>query len=122
MFIYEGASVKGETMACFLVPTSVAIVTTALRKRFPKNWHIAWLNTLFWGGAVGLAVEHIAHQEVVPWPPFLTAMSSPADTVVMLKEMVSVGIPMMVALLTAWIVMVVVYERFLATSSLPAHG
>lgn len=102
-------------MACFIAPTSVAIMTTALRKKFPKEWHIGWLNTMIWGGGVGLAVEHIAHQEIVPWPPFLTAMSNPADTMVMLKEIVSVGIPMALALIAAWVVMVVVYENFLAT-------
>ena len=106
-------------MACFIAPTSVAIITTALRKKFPKHWHINWLNIMIWGGAVGLAVEHIAHQEIVPWPPFLTAMSNPADTVVMLKEMAAVGIPMTFILIFAWIVMVVVYENFIATERLP---
>lgn len=77
--------------------------------------HIAWLNTMIWGGTVALAVEHVAHQELVPWFPFLTAMSNRADTVVMLKEMASVGIPMTFALIGAWMVMVVVYERFLVT-------
>ena|SRR3989344_587209 len=105
-------------MACFIAPTSVAIITTALRKKFPKQWHINWLNTIIWGGAVGLAVEHIAHQEIVPWPPFLTAMSNPADTIMMLREMATVGIPMTLALIFAWIVMVVVYENFIATDKL----
>lgn len=105
-------------MACFIVPTSLAIITTAFRKKFPKQWHINWLNTIIWGGAVGLAVEHIAHQEIVPWPPFLTAMSNPADIVVMLKEMATIGIPMTVILVFAWIVMVVVYENFIATERL----
>ena len=102
-------------MACFIAPTSIAIFTTAFRKKFPENWHISWLNTMIWGGAVGLAVEHIAHQEIVPFPPFLTAMSNPADTVIMLKEIASVGIPMTLALIFAWVVMVVVYEKFIAT-------
>ncbi|MBN1502117.1 hypothetical protein JW930_01115 [Candidatus Woesearchaeota archaeon] len=103
-------------MACFIAPTSVAIITTALRKKFPKNWHINWLNTMIWGGAVGLAIEHIAHQEIVPWPPFLTAMGNPADTVVMLKEMASVGVPMTFALVFAWAVIVNVYENFIVTN------
>ena len=105
-------------MACFIAPTSVAIITTALRKKFPKQWHINWLNTMIWGGAVGLAVEHISHQEIVPWPPFLTAMSNPADTAVMLKEIAAVGIPMTLGLIFVWIVMAVVYENFIATDRL----
>ena len=107
-------------MACFIVPTSVALFTTAFRKKIPEHWHIGWLNMMTWGGAVGLAVEHIAHQEIVPWFPFLTAMRSPTDTAAMLKEMATVGIPMTVALVAAWIVMVIIYERFLATDSAPA--
>ncbi len=102
-------------MACFIAPATTAVITTAFRKRFPKNWHINWLNTMIWGGAVGLAVEHIAHQEIVPWPPFLTAMSSPADTIAMLKEMAIVGIPMTLVLVIAWVMMVVVYENFITT-------
>lgn len=110
-------------MACFIAPTSVAIITTALRKKFPTHWHINWLNTMIWGGAMGLAIEHIAHQEIVMWPPFLSAMSNPADTVVMLKEIATVGIPMTIILVFAWIVMVVVYENFIVTDklSLTAH-
>ena len=105
-------------MACFLAPTCVGIITTALRKRFPKNWHIQWLNTMIFGGAIGLTVEHIAHGEIVPWPPFLTAMSNPADTAVMLKELAIVGIPMTFTLIFAWILLVIAYETLIATDRL----
>jgi hypothetical protein len=106
-------------MACFLVPTAFGVITTALRKKFPEKWHIGWLNIMIFGGAVALAVEHIAHQEIVPWPPFLTAMSSPADTAAMFREMATVGIPMTIALVSVWIVMVVAYEKVVATKKLP---
>jgi hypothetical protein len=106
-------------MACFIVPAALAIVTTTCRKKFPKKWHIGWLNTMIWGGAVGLAVEHIAHQEIVLWPPFLTAMGNPADTAAMLKELATVGIPMTVVIVFAWIVMVIAYELFIAADDLP---
>jgi len=107
-------------MACFVVPTTLAILTTAFRKKFPEHLHINWLNTMIWGGAVALAVEHVAHQEIVPWFPFLTAMRTPADTAAMLKEMATVGIPMAVALIFAWMVMIIVYERFIAPVKSPA--
>jgi len=107
-------------MACFLVPTAVGAVTTALRKRFPKRWHVKWLNTMIFGGALALAVEHIAHQEIVPWPPFLTAMSNPADTAVMLGEMATVGIPMTMTLVLVWIVMVVAYETVIVPKRVEA--
>lgn len=107
-------------MACFLVPTALGVVTTAFRKRFPRRWHINWLNTMIGGGAVALAVEHIAHGEIVPWPPFLTAMSNPADTAVMVNEMIAVGVPMTVALVLVWVGMVVVYEKLIAAGRVPA--
>jgi hypothetical protein len=109
-------------MACFIVPSGVGVLTTVFRKKFPKEWHINWLNTMIWGGTVALAVEHIAHQEIIPWFPFLTAMRTPADAAVMFKEMALVGIPMLLALVAAWILMVVVYERFLATDGAPSRA
>ena len=39
---------------------------------------LKWLNTMLWGGSALLCVEHIWHGEVVPWPPFLTAMQTPS--------------------------------------------
>ncbi len=93
-------------MACFTVPASAAVLTTLFRKRIPKRLHIGWLNAMTWGGAAALAVEHVAHGEIVPWPPFLTAMASPAETTVMLHEMAAVGIPMTLALVATWLVMV----------------
>lgn len=97
-------------MACFIVPTIVGMFIHSQRKKIPEHWHINWLTTMIFGGAVGLAVEHYAHGEIVPWPPFLTAMGSPADTAVMLKEMAMVGIPMTLALIAAWAVIVLVYN------------
>jgi len=81
------------------------------RKKIPEHWHVNWLTTMIFGGAVGLAVEHYAHGEIVPWPPFLTAMGSPADTVAMLKEMAVVGMPMALALVAAWAAIVYVHNR-----------
>ena len=106
-------------MACFVVATAFGVITTVLRNKFPKQWHINWLNTMIFGGAMALAVEHIAHQEIVPWPPFLTAMSNPADTAVMFGEMASVGIPMTIALVLGWIAMAVVYEKVMAIKTAP---
>jgi len=103
-------------MACFIVPTIVGIGAHSQGKRFPAWAHINWLTAMVLGGAVGLAVEHYAHGEIVPWPPFLTAMATPAQTSVMLNEMAAVGIPMTIAIIAAWAVMVIVYEKFLAKS------
>ena len=80
-------------MACFLVPTAEAVVTTAVEKhiekkeaalpeeeraakaefRIPFRTKLKWLNTMLIGGAVFLAFEHLWHGEIVPFFPFLTA-------------------------------------------------
>lgn len=97
-------------MACFVAPMSLAIVTTIFRKRIPENLKIGWLNIMIWGGVIMLAVEHIAHGEVVLYPPFLTAMQTPAEIPVMLQEMATIGGTMTIAILFIWLVMVFVYN------------
>ena len=98
-------------MACFLVAAAVGVFTTAFRNKVPEKYHINWLNTMIWTGVVALLVEHIWHGEIVPWFPFLTAMSDPADTATMLTEMAQIGIPMLLAIVAVWGIMVYVANR-----------
>ena len=109
-------------MACFLVPTAEAIVVSAVTAKKPADeavstektegisWSrkIGWLKNMLWGGALLLLLEHMWHGEVVPWPPFLTAMANPADTAEMLHEMATVGVGMAVLVTTVWAIMVAV--------------
>jgi hypothetical protein len=95
-------------MACFIVPMTTGIFTTLFRKKIPEALHIGWLNIMLWGGVLMLAVEHIAHQEVVLYPPFLTAMKNPADIPVMLHEMATIGVAMTVVIFAAWIILVLI--------------
>jgi len=99
-------------MACFLVPMTAAIFTTAFAKKIPERLHIAWLNMLLWGGSIALALEHVAHEEVVPYPPFLSAMESAADTATMLGEMATIGTAMLVGSVLVWAGMVFLYNRY----------
>ncbi len=96
-------------MACFLVPGSEGIITTLLTKIIGKEkaekLKLRWLNAMLWGGTILLAIEHIWHGEVVPWPPFLTAMKNPADTAAMLHEMATNGVAMAVTVTFIWVVM-----------------
>ncbi|MGB9885613.1 MAG: hypothetical protein ACPLPT_09105 [Moorellales bacterium] len=118
-------------MACFVVPLGEAIVTTVVQKVVEKKerevgaskpegltWSrkLSWLNRLLWGGVMLLALEHWWHGEVVPWPPFLTAMSNPADIGPMLHEMATIGTGMAVTVTVVWAVMVLVAERKVATA------
>jgi hypothetical protein len=122
-------------MACFLVSGGEAIVATAIRAAVKKNeeakgivdhegnqltdpaehgicWtrKISWLINLLWGGVLLLAIEHMWHGEVVPFPPFLTAMNDPTEIPVMLGEMASVGTSMAVLLTVTWVVMILVAD------------
>ena len=127
-------------MACFIVPAAEAIVTTVVTKvvknkekkslestehvtveegKIPFSKKLSWLNYMLWGGSGLLAFEHVWHGEVVPWFPFLTAMSSPESTLDMLREMASHG-TLMAGLVTAvWIGMVAV-SSVLSTKKEPA--
>jgi hypothetical protein len=98
-------------MACFIAPMSLAIVTTIFRKKIPENLKIGWLNVMIWGGVIMLAVEHIAHGEVVLYPPFLTAMQTPAEIPVMLQEMATVGGTMTIAIVCIWLAMVFISQK-----------
>lgn len=100
-------------MACFLVPATVGVITTVFRKQIPERFHIKWFNTMVWGAVLALLVEHIWHGEVVPWFPFLTAMSDPSDTAAMLSEMLHIGVPMLLAVTAVWAVMVIIYNHYL---------
>lgn len=103
-------------MACFIVPAAEAVVTAAvgkIAKKKEKNTQeesgkisfsrkIGWLTKLLSGGSALLAFEHLWHGEISPFFPFLTAMSTKEDTLVMLKEMGTVGVSMAVICTLAW--------------------
>ena len=121
-------------MACFLVPATEAVVVTvatqillaheakmlpkfkreagksfgSAEEKVPFSKKLRWLSNLLWGGSFLLAFEHVWHGEVVPWFPFLTAASNPADASVMLHEMSTVGVTMAVLVTAVWGGMVLV--------------
>ena len=107
-------------MACFLVPTTEAVVTTVAEKIIKKreNDHeteqakteipkvrfsekLGWLNKMLWGGSALLAFEHVWHGEVIPTFPFLTAVKS-GETSEMLAEMGTAGVGMAVLVTLIW--------------------
>jgi hypothetical protein len=123
-------------MACFLAPVAEAIVVSVIKKSvekkekaatpatsvnaaaeispqgvIPMSRKLGWLTKLLWGGGFLLAIEHIWHGEVVPWPPFLTAMNNPADVGPMLHEIATVGVTMAVLITAVWGVMLLISSR-----------
>lgn len=116
-------------MACFLVPTGEAIVTTVVKKviehkekkdpakvqltedslnKVKFSEKLGWLNKMLWGGSALLCIEHIWHGEVTFIPPFLTALESAEDTSVMLQEMGTVGVSMALLITVVWLGMLAV--------------
>ena len=112
-------------MACFLVPTTEAIVTTLFTAAIKKNEQsiekaqgaeanphfsdkLKWLNKMLWGGSALLAFEHLWHGEIVPFFPFLTAASDPSEMQEVLHEMATSGVGMAVLVTAVWGVMVFV--------------
>ena len=114
-------------MACFLVPTAEAVVTTIATKvieskekkgnaesvrtedihfdrtpKIPFSQKMKWLNSMLWGGSALLAFEHVWHGEVVPFFPFLTAASDPSSAAEMLHEMATAGVMMAVLVTAVW--------------------
>lgn len=92
-------------MACFLVPMALAVATTLVQKTargLAEKLKLGILNALLWGGVILLALEHVWHGEVTPWPPFLTAMATPSDIPVMLNEMAIVGTAMSSVVVFTW--------------------
>ena len=116
-------------MACFLVPTAEAIVTTVISKvvsakekkqdlahvdvekieKKPLGFgkKLKWLNAMLWGGSALLAFEHVWHGEVSPIFPFLTAVRE-GETLSMLKEMGTAGVGMAVLVTAVWVGMVII--------------
>jgi len=72
---------------------------------------LSWLNNLLWGGVLLLALEHLWHGEIVPWPPFLTAMNNPADVAPMLHEVATIGTAMAIFVTFVWGIMVLIADR-----------
>ena len=123
---------EARFMACFLVPTTEAIITTIAQKVLAKkeanmevhhegsseivektgfSRKLKWLNNMLWGGSALLALEHVWHGEVVPWFPFLTAASDSSSRSEMFHEMATVGVTMALLVTAVWAGMVIVSSR-----------
>jgi hypothetical protein len=87
-----------------------------LSVQIPFSRKIKWLGNLLWGGSALLAFEHVWHGEVVPFFPFLTAMSDPGETATMLHEMGTIGVGMAALVTIAWGVMCFAADRIVRRS------
>ena len=107
-------------MACFVVPLVQAVATSIWRKAAGKAVkdpssgvlirNLPELEKMLWGGSVLLIVDHIINGEVTWRFPFFTALEVEGGWQVMLREMLTVGVPMSLVLTTVWIIYAFVRE------------
>ena len=101
-------------MACFVVPLVEAAVVTACRKwgkpQGALGRQLPALEKMLWGGSVMLIVDHILNGELMWRFPFFTAAAT-AGWGEVLREMLTVGVPMSVVLTLAWAVYALLKEK-----------
>ena len=106
-------------MSCFIIPMAQAIVTSAYRKVNEKSIktadsalkrQIPALEKMLWGGTVLLIVDHILNGELTWQYPFFTALET-GGFPVMLREILTVGIPMSMVLTAVWVIYALLKER-----------
>ena len=103
-------------MSCFVIPLVEAIVVSACRKRAVQSARPVWrelpaLEKMLWGGTLMLIVDHVINGELTWRFPFFTALSLEGGGGVMLREMLTVGVPMALVLTAAWAVWALAKER-----------
>ena len=107
-------------MSCLIVPLTQAIVTSGIRKSNENNHrsersilsrHLPALEKMLWGGSVMLIVDHIINGELIWRFPFFTALELEGGGAVMLREMLTVGLPMSLTITAIWAVYTIVKER-----------
>ncbi len=115
-------------MACFIVPLVQAAATTVYRKRHAAEiaapdasalkYRIPDLEKMLWGGTLMLIVDHVINGELTWRFPFFTALDQVGGDSVMLHEMLTVGVPMSLALTAAWLVWALVRDHSRHTATL----
>ena len=103
-------------MACFIVPLTQAVATTVYRVCTKQTdtfvgRNLKTLELMLWGGTIMLLVDHIINGEVTWRYPFFTALTETGGAEVMLREMLTVGLPMSVVLTLVWIGYALIKER-----------
>ncbi len=113
-------------MACFIVPLTQAIATSAYRKlnenRIEESdsalmHNLPALEKMLWGGSVLLVVDHILSGELTWRFPFLTALDGAQGVQIVLRELLTVGLPMSLVLTAVWAVWAILKKKSYSLSS-----
>ena len=103
-----------------------AIVASAYRKVYEKSIETAdsalkrqipALEKMLWGGTVLLIVDHILNGELTWRYPFFTALDGAEGFRIMLREMLTVGVPMSLVLTAVWTVYALIKKKSYSLSS-----
>jgi len=100
-------------MACFITPMLTGIVLSVIKKLWKNadKIKLGLLVKMLLAGSLILAVEHVWHGEIVPYPPFLTAMQNSSDIPVLINEITVIGGSMTIVVTAAWSVLVAFAKR-----------
>ncbi|MBR1809303.1 MAG: hypothetical protein IJ776_07950 [Paludibacteraceae bacterium] len=110
-------------MACFIVPLTQAIATSAYRKKVESQTskverqdsfisrNLPSLEKMLWGGSLMLIVDHIINGELTWMFPFFTALETEGGGAVMLREMLTVGLPISLVVTLVWAAWCFIKER-----------
>ena len=69
------------------------------------------LEKMLWGGTVMLIVDHIINGELTWKFPFFTALGTEGGGAVMLRELLTVGVPMSLVITAVWAIWALLRER-----------
>ena len=98
-------------MCCFLVPLAQAVATTVYRKVRNSGEKVRTLEKMLWGGSIMLIVDHIINGELTWKYPFFTALTDAGGASVFLRELLTVGAPMSLAITAIWGIWALISER-----------
>lgn len=98
------------------IATSIYCKTAKLQEGGTLKKSMPALEKMLWGGTIMLIVDHIINGELTWRFPFFTALESSGGWSVMLKEMVTVGIPMSVVITLLWAAWALIRARRKAVS------
>ena len=94
-----------------------AVATTIYRKTNKNSTpKLDSLEKMLWGGTLMLIVDHIAAGELSLAFPFFTALAKEGGLMTMLKEMLTVGVPMSITITVIWALYVAIKSRRTAVS------
>ena len=102
-----------------------AVATTVYRKlnakkidspkSAPLMRHVPALEKMIWGGTVMLIIDYIINGEVTWRYPFFTALTEAGGADAMLREMLTVLVPISLVLTAVWMVYDLAKERKIKT-------